>query len=151
MTTPEPTSLDFEALADALQPARMDPARERRLRDRILERARTARADAPLTTVGPQDGEWQKVLAGVELKFLHDHGDAQSFLLRLAPGASLARHHHDREEVCVVLEGTVLLEGSEAGAGTYHLAPAGSDHASITTRTGCLLFLRASLDANLAA
>lgn len=144
----------FDALAQALAPAQLPAARQRDIRRRVVDRLQTSAAPGPaatgLVTVRVDAGDWQSVLAGVELKVLHDHGTEQSFMLRLAPGAVLAQHHHAHEELCVVLEGSAVIGGAELGAGTYHLALAGSDHATITTRTGCLLFLRAPLDAGLA-
>lgn len=134
----------FATIAKDIQP--IEPAADRRepLRDRILK---ATRADAPgLVTIKPGEGDWQPVFSGVEMKFLHDHGDAQSFLVRLAAGASIAPHTHGGDELCVVLEGTVRLGDVEAGPGTYHLALVGSSHRMITTATGCTLFLRANLD-----
>ena len=100
----------------------------------------------PLAGVEGRDGDWQSINRGVALKVLHDHGDAQSFLLRLAPGAKFAAHPHQAEELCVVLEGDVRLGDVDAGPGTYHLALAGSRHHELSSRNGCVLFLRANLD-----
>jgi len=74
---------------------------------------------------------------------LHENEGILSYLLRLAPGARLEAHRHPVDEECVVLEG-VLKVGSqvEVGPGGYHLAHAGSLHASISTETGATIFLR---------
>ncbi len=112
------------------------------LKARVLARLRTP----AFVTVPPEAGDWRRTAAGVEMKILHNHGDAQSFMLRLAPGARIAQHAHQSDELCVVLEGSVRLGDIEAGPGTYHLALAGSEHREIWTETGCVLFLRADLD-----
>jgi anti-sigma factor ChrR (cupin superfamily) len=132
------------AIAESLAPIEPAPDRRAALRERLLERARGA--PAAIVTVQPHEGAWQPVQPGVELKLLHDHGDAQSFLLRMQPGARIDRHAHTADELCMVLEGEVLLGDVVGRAGTYHLALAGSEHDAISTRTGCLLFLRANLD-----
>ena len=129
------------ALAEALRP--IEPERTERIKSRLLERVRAATG---FVTIAPGADRWQLMWPGVEVKVLHDHGDAQSFLVRMAAGAVLPGHAHDSEELCVVLEGRVLLGGIEAGPGTYHLALDGSRHRDITSPTGCLLFLRADLD-----
>jgi anti-sigma factor ChrR (cupin superfamily) len=132
------------ALADGLRP--IEPPRKRRvaLRERILAAASREKSPA-FVTVKPNEGEWEQLTQGIEVKVLHDHGDAQSFLLRLAPGAALAAHAHVGDELCVVLDGTVQLDDVEAGPGTYHLALAGSDHRVVSSKAGCTLFLRADL------
>ena len=85
-------------------------------------------------------------LPRIELRFLQDHGEDQSFLLRLEPGASLPAHHHHQDEDCVVLQGSVRLGDIEAGTGTFHLALDGSDHGVVSAATSCVLYLRTSLD-----
>lgn len=139
----EPIEFDVlaPALAEALVPIEPAPGRKAALRARLLERARPA-----FVTVGPGGDGWQPMGPGVQMKVLHDHGDAQSFMLRMAPGSSVPRHGHASEELCVVLEGNVRLGNIEAGPGTYHLALAGSEHGEISTVTGCLLYLRADLE-----
>jgi anti-sigma factor ChrR (cupin superfamily) len=134
-----------EALLEAIRPVAPPQARLGAMRASVLERAHQAKALAAIT-VQPDEGRWQRLLDGVELKVLHDHGDAQSFLLRLAPGARLPVHAHDGDELCVVLEGTVELDGIVGRAGTFHLALQGSEHQVVSTPSGCLLFLRANLD-----
>lgn len=155
--TNQPTALDdqfvIEALTHALVPAELAPERRSALRDRILARAEatTSQATANIAgsgfvTIAKDEGQWQTLHPGVTMKFLHDHGDAQSFLLRLEAGASIPMHSHEGDELCVVLEGSVLLNEVEGRAGTFHLALPGSGHQTVTSDTGCLLYLRANLD-----
>ncbi len=153
--------LVIDALAQALAPIDLEPKRRAMLRDRILSRADIRPSDADgaharssarlseiggFVTIAKDEGAWQPLHPGVTMKFLHDHGEAQSFLLRLAPGASIPMHSHDGDELCVVLEGTVRLNDVEGRAGTFHLALPGSGHQLVTTDNGCLLYLRANLD-----
>lgn len=163
-----------ESLADARDAAsgRLAPERDAAMRDTLLGRMREDRArdDAakpaearpgearPAEAAAPSTGiaglltrpvpahDWQPIWPGVALHVLHDHGEAQSFLLRLEAGAAIPPHAHEGEELCVVLEGEIELDDTVGRPGTFHLALPGSRHRNLRTRTGCLLYLRASLD-----
>jgi quercetin dioxygenase-like cupin family protein len=117
------------------------PAQARAIRRRLLERV--ADTDDSHLTVPPGPTGWQPFGDGLQIKVLHEHDGMLSYLLRFAPGARLEAHRHPVDEECVVLEG-VLKVGSrtEVGPGGYHLARAGSLHASISTETGATIFLR---------
>ncbi|MFG6433331.1 cupin domain-containing protein [Roseateles sp. LYH14W] len=117
------------------------PAQARAIRRRLLERV--ADTDDSHLTVPPGASGWQPFGDGLQIKVLHEHEGTLSYLLRFAPGARLEAHRHPVDEECVVLEG-VLKVGSrtEVGPGGYHLARAGSLHASISTETGATIFLR---------
>ena len=129
-------------LVPTLAPIEPPPARRAALRTELLARVR---ADRDFVTVQRDDGTWRAAMPGIEMKILHDHGDSQSYMLRLAPGATIPAHAHATEELCIVLEGDVQLGGIEASAGTYHLAMPRTSHREITTRNGCVLFLRSNL------
>ena len=92
----------------------------------------------------PADGgQWQPFATGVQIKVLHEAGGVMSYLLRLAPGASIAPHRHPIDEECVVLEGTVRIgDDLVVEAGGFHLARQGLLHAPIHAPQGATLFLR---------
>jgi quercetin dioxygenase-like cupin family protein len=117
------------------------PTQARAIRRRLLERVADTE-DRHLTVPPGADG-WQPFADGVQIKVLHENEGILSYLLRFAPGARLEAHRHPADEECLVLEG-VLKVGSqtEVGPGGYHLARAGSLHASISTETGATIFLR---------
>ena len=119
-------------------------AQARRVRDRLLERV--ADADDSHLTIAADEGRWQPFADGVSIKALHERDGVLSYLLRLAPGATLPPHRHPAEEECIVLEG-VLTVGSrtEVGPGGYHLARRGALHATIGSRTGATVFLRGAI------
>jgi quercetin dioxygenase-like cupin family protein len=129
-------------LAEGVVPIAPLPDRAAAVKARIVERVRRERSR--FLTVHAADGSWSQVAPGVQSKLLHDDGAMRSFLLRLEPGARLPSHRHAAEEACVVLEGSAQLGDIEVRAGDFHLAPAGSVHGEVTTRTGALLFLRAA-------
>jgi anti-sigma factor ChrR (cupin superfamily) len=128
--------------AEGIAPISPLPHRAAALKARIVERVRRERSR--FRTVHAGDGSWVQLAPGVRSKLLHDDGTTRSFLLRLEPGARLPSHGHAAEEACVVLEGSAQLGDIEVRAGDFHLAPAGSIHGEVTSRTGALLFLRAA-------
>lgn len=131
-------------MAEALAPQTPSCAVAARLRERLLTAARQTLADAPTAhlTIRATEGGWSEVLPGVAVKMLREDAATRSYLLRLAPGASVPPHAHTLDEECVVLEGDVWLEGLHASAGDFHVARGGSRHGEIRTDGGCLLFLR---------
>lgn len=127
---------------DTIAPA--PPRRAREIKRRLFERV--ADADDSHLTIGADDGEWQPFADGVRIKVLRERDGVLSYLLRLAPGATLPPHRHPLDEECLVLDG-VLNVGSrwQVGPGGYHLAHAGALHASIGSRTGATIFLRGAV------
>jgi quercetin dioxygenase-like cupin family protein len=125
-------------------PAPLRPRDARRIRQRLFERV--ADADDSHVTVAAGDGPWQPLSEGVQLKVLHEAGGVLSYLLRLAPGASLPPHRHPMDEECIVLEGWLQV-GSRLrlGPGGYHLARRGALHATLRSETGATLFLRGAV------
>ncbi len=115
--------------------------RARSIRRRLMERV--ADADDTHLTIGGDDGEWQPFLDGVHIKVLREQAGVLSYLLRLAPGASLPAHRHPQDEECIVIEGSLQVgTRTRFGAGSYHLAHAGALHPTISTGTGATIFLR---------
>lgn len=154
MTRPTPLLLHGERLAPEADGAMLEgiasvplpEAHRQAMRQRILARARVA-AGRPFVTILADEGEWRPFLPRVRIKVLHDAADAQSYLLKLEPGAVVLPHHHPADEECVVLAGEVRLGDVVARAGDYHLAPKGLDHDAIVSETGALLFLRGAAPA----
>lgn len=120
------------------------PSQARAMRRRLLERV--ADTEPRLLTV-PADGQaWQHFAPGVQIQVLREHEGVLSYLLRLAPGASLPAHRHPQDEECLVLAGTLRVGSQiEVGPGGYHLAPRGALHASISSTTGATIFLRGAV------
>ncbi|MFO1326657.1 MAG: cupin domain-containing protein [Rubrivivax sp.] len=125
-------------------PVEVSPPTARAIKHRLLERV--ADSDCSHLTIGPDQGDWQPLLPGVMLKVLHEHEGVMSYLLRLAPGASLPAHRHPVDEECVVLDGSVRVGSRlQVDAGGYHLAHRGALHARLHTDTGATLFLRGAV------
>ena len=115
------------------------------MRLRLL--ARVADDDTSHFSVQADQGQWQAFASGVRIKVLHEHAcGSLSYLLQLAPGASLPAHRHPQDEECVVLQGTLRVGSHvQVDAGGWHLAHAGALHATLHTDTGALVYLRGAV------
>lgn len=85
------------------------------------------------------EGTWESIGPGAWRKLLWDE---RTVLARLEPGAVYASHEHDVVEHCVVLSGTMLVEGVAYHPGDYHAPFAGTRHGAIGTPDGLLLLIR---------
>ncbi|WIT12584.1 cupin domain-containing protein [Paucibacter sediminis] len=120
------------------------PAQARAIRRKLMERV--ADADASHLTIAADAPGWQPFGEGVSIRPLREQGGVLSYLLRLAPGASLPPHRHPLDEECLVLEGWLRVGTQiELGPGGYHLAHQGALHATISTVAGATIFLRGAI------
>jgi quercetin dioxygenase-like cupin family protein len=134
----------IEALTAEQAAEPLAPEAAARIKHRVLERI--AQAQAGHLTVQPGAAGWKPFDRGVEIKVLHHNGGVMSYLLRLAPGASLAAHRHPQDEECVVLEGSVQIgHDLVLSAGGFHLAHKDALHAKITSVGGATIFLRGAV------
>ncbi len=151
------------ALGADLMPACVADGQRRRLRERVMalidEEPVESPPPRPVTLAGTPDlrlvteaseaGDWIEVGPGMVKKVLHQDcaRGTESFLLRLAPGASVPRHFHDDDELCVVMEGEVSFGELQIKVGDYHFAPKGSWHEGGYSERGALLYLQSALAA----
>jgi quercetin dioxygenase-like cupin family protein len=146
----------FQALAEALVDATPIPAPRPNIKDRLLA---TATKSKPKGFSEPEqgvhvlrkgDGTWRETgYPGVTTKILHLEKETRmaTTLLRLEPGAKYPPHHHTQMEQCLVLAGDVRLgDKVHIHAGDYEKALPGTDHAYLTTDTGCELLILSSLE-----
>ena len=119
-----------------------DEALLARVRARVM-RSIQAESGTLHRTVRAAEGDWRTVGPGIERKLLWSSGSMDSWMLRLAPGASVPGHLHSTDEECVVLEGSLRI-GTDLvlRQGDFHVAASGSMHEEVTTETGALLYLR---------
>jgi quercetin dioxygenase-like cupin family protein len=86
---------------------------------------------------------WVQLSKRMQVKVLNDDGVHLSWLLKLLPGGSLPAHDHaDGAEECMVLEGSLRLNGELFKAGDYQIALPGSVHHEVASDEGSLVFLR---------
>lgn len=117
------------------------------MRARLMRRVRqTSNLPSEFITVRNVDGEWTEIMTGVFQKKLVDNGKLHASLYRLLPGSSFPAHDHPSDEECICLQGEVNLGGTVIKAGEFHLAPRGLPHGKVTTKEGCLLYVRCAAD-----
>ena len=130
-------------IAEALTPLTVPAERASRLQQRLAARiAQSAARHRGLRTIRNGDASWQTLAKGVRARVLHDNGATRSAIVEFAPGSHLPSHRHAAHEECIVLRGSLQAGDSLVGLHDYHLAPAGSRHASIQSAEGAVAFLR---------
>lgn len=131
-------------LASKLDPLTRD--RKAAMKDRILARAQVATERKPaIITIPASDDGWVEALPKIHIKQVYTDGTAESYLVRLDPGARAPAHGHPGDEECVVLEGSIrYVGGSTLNAGDYEAVLAGARHSELVSDTGALVYLRYS-------
>ena len=130
----------YAAVADALALVAPSVAPPPALRARLLAAARRPPLP-PLHFVPGDDAGWREIHPGVARRDLAADPGSPAYLIRLAPGAWVPRHGHDRIEHCYVLAGEVGIVGRRLTAGDYHRAAPGTVHERVGSATGCVLLL----------
>lgn len=128
-------------LHEALEPDPPRPDDDARLKRRVLRSIARDSTPAHLT-VPASPADWHDFGPGLRRKVLHEAGGIMSYLLRLAPGASLPAHRHPVDEECVVLEGEVQIGTLRVAAGGFHLGRRDVLHDRLRSDGGALIFLR---------
>lgn len=118
-----------------------DAAALERVRARLMKRIAADSVPHHLT-LHADDGQWHRLLPGIERKVLFEQGGVMSYLLRFAPGAVLPAHRHPVDEECVVLQGTLRIGDLVLPAGSYHRVPRDVLDADSTSDEGAVIFLR---------
>ncbi|HET6374996.1 MAG TPA: cupin domain-containing protein [Methylocella sp.] len=92
-------------------------------------------------------GVWEEMAPGVTFTILFEDPVARrrSMLVRGLPGASIGPHLHEGGvEESLVLDGDLVIGDLQLFTGDYHAAVRGSTHPSVSTKTGCLIFMSTS-------
>lgn len=146
-TNTEPVLDDalVEQLNEALAAdAPLDAAAQARIKQRVLQRIAGENTPHHITHP-PGEAGWQPFGDGVRIKVLHEADGIMSYLLRLAPGASLPAHRHPVDEECVVLEGEVQIGSLRVAAGGFHLGRKDVLHDKLQSAGGALIYLRGAV------
>lgn len=85
--------------------------------------------------------------AGAYIRLLnHDRAIGRStFLLKIDAGCRFPTHDHDADEECIVLSGDIQDGELSFGPGDYFRAAAGSRHADLSTREGCVCMITTAI------
>jgi quercetin dioxygenase-like cupin family protein len=147
-----PTPL-LAALADAVTPYSPSSERVEHVRMRLMDKVRADSPQACMAQVmanafvtlreSTQPGEgWVELLPKAHAKLLFTDGEAESYMIRLEPGAWAPAHEHPADEECLVLEGSLWQGDVFLKAGDFHVARPGMKHGELRTDTGALVFIR---------
>jgi anti-sigma factor ChrR (cupin superfamily) len=123
----------------ALSPISLMPARQSALKQRIAKVAVPAKP----RTVRADQAAWLPYLPGIEIAVLRQDVESETALWRIAPGASIPPHPHDHAEECLILQGSLLVDGAHYHAGDYLQAHIGDLDSAFLAPEGALLLLRA--------
>lgn len=94
------------------------------------------------------NGAWRPTpYAGVSSKllFLDKVSGLGTSLLRFEPGAEYPSHHHTAEEQCYVIEGDIRLGELHLHQGDFTTATPGTTHGVISSDSGCVVLIVASI------
>ena len=103
----------------------------------------TMESSAPEHQIILNNAEWQVISPKIQVKVLRNDGIAMSWLLKLAANTRFPAHaHSDFDVECLVLEGSLRLDGKTLHVGDYTVGRQGSEHADVYTEAGCVVFLK---------
>ena len=112
---------------------------------------REAAAAQQVSTQRAAGAEWADFGPGIKRRVLWQQA-AQAAMRYLAlPGAAVPHHGHRHDEECLMLGGDLFLDEVLLRTLDYQIAPAGTEHASVLTDTGVLLFAHGDLELDLKA
>ena len=136
----------LQLLGSAPAGLEIDSGQMQRLRDRVMLRVDQDTADLPqpFITIRSAEGDWLQLGSGIKKKILFSNPDdgTESYLLQVEPGVTIPTHFHELNEHCLVLEGDVSFGDLHLAAGDFHFAARGSQHDTLRTETGVLLYIQ---------
>ena len=131
------------AAAVALSAPPLEPPAH--VRERVLAAAR----QPTRYTAWAADARWTDTgLPGISARILAVDRTRSlvTLLIRAEPGAVYPPHKHHGAEECLVLSGSVVLDGRVLRAGDFHHADADTDHGEITTTEGAEVLIVGALE-----
>ncbi len=106
-------------------------------------------ASPDTVTIKPDDLAWLPFSPGIwqKILFADPLAGTQNVLVKMSPGSTVPPHAHGVNEECLVLEGTIDVDGIAIAAGQLHVALQGTVHSPIHSASGALLYIRTAMDA----
>lgn len=141
----------IEIIAEAQEPVSVPPDVKKRMKVDVLGKIQQEKSceGEGYSTQRDSDGEWVEAMPGAFYKILHNSGTGLdgvlSYLIKLGAGTEMDGHHHPFDEECLMLEGDLTLGDITLNKGDFHFATAGVNHAHVSTRNGCIAFIRGAL------
>lgn len=117
----------------------------------ILRRDTGAGPDGRAELQRSAEASWSDFAPGVRRRVMWQQGGEAAMLYATAPGATVPRHGHARDEECLMLAGELFLDEVLLRPLDYQLAPAGTEHGGVFTDTGVLLYAHGDLELDLIA
>ena len=108
-----------------------------------------AEAKTPTAAQHDRPEAWLPFAPGIVRRLLWTDGQQAAMLYRTVAGAAVPHHGHGYDEECLMIDGELFLDDVLLRPGDYQLAPAGTEHAEVSTDTGCLLFAHGDLELQL--
>lgn len=142
----------LEMLALAHEPVEMDSSLVSKIKGNLMQKitkSKESEAEGFLTIANSDSDGWIEAFPGGSFKVLK--GDPSipnsllSYLIKLKPGFKTEGHDHPFDEETLMLEGDLTLGDKTFYAGDYHFAAAGSSHGNVSTKSGCIAFMRGAL------
>jgi quercetin dioxygenase-like cupin family protein len=90
------------------------------------------------------DDDWlQHPVPGIRMKVLsvNQRSGYATLLLDVKPGTRFPAHHHDGDEECYVISGSIFTLGRRLGPGDFVHADAGTEHSELWTEEGAQVLL----------
>ena len=145
MTDQLDNAVEFdEIVAIALAELASGAAPRPSVRSQLLARLAGAAVPAGFSFRLAADDDWlPHPVPGIRMKVLAMNRQTgyATLLLDVAPGARFPAHHHDGDEECYVLSGSVNTLGRRLGPGDFLHADAGTDHGELWTDEGAQVLL----------
>jgi quercetin dioxygenase-like cupin family protein len=138
--------VEFEELvALALAEVSSGPAPRPIVKTRLMARVTE---DAPVPAgfslrFAPEDDWVPHPVPGIRMKVLsvNRRNGYATLLLDVQPGTRFPAHHHDGDEECYVISGSVYTLGRRLGPGDFVHADAGTEHGELWTDEGARVLL----------
>lgn len=144
----------LELLAETEEPIEIPEALAARMRGNVIDRIKQEQEKVQqevakqtgFSIVRTNDSEWVEAMPGAYYKILHDDGNGfdglLSYLFKLDAGFTMHGHGHPFDEETLMLEGDLTMGNITLHKGDFHFAAAGVTHDSVSTKHGCIAFLR---------
>jgi quercetin dioxygenase-like cupin family protein len=146
MTEESDDVVEFDELvAVALAKLAVGPAPRPSVKTRIMARISEETATpAGFALRFDRDDDWlPHPVPGIRMKILsvNRRNGYATLLLDVKPGTRFPAHHHDGDEECYVISGSVITLGRRLGPGDFVHADAGTDHGELWTQEGARVLL----------
>lgn len=134
-----------EIVALALSDLATGPAPRPSVKAQLLARiAERASVPAGYAVRVERDDDWMPhPVPGIRMKVLavNRQSGYATLLLDVQPGTRFPAHHHDGDEECYVVSGSILTLGRRLGPGDFVHADRGTEHGELWTDEGARVLL----------